>query len=106
MFERIRIMRVLRFFNNKCVSNPAPAVVALESPFSLQILSPLVASSVESVRFPALTATPALPSQILMYVLSAGPTPPSKTSERPRYGCVWGGGGGGGGCVHACGRSM
>ncbi len=66
MFERIRIMRVLRFFNNKYVSSPASAVVARESSFFLQILSPLVASSFESVRFPAFTATTAaLPSQIL-----------------------------------------
>jgi hypothetical protein len=56
-FERIRIMRVLRFFNNKCRSSRTPAcTVECKMPLSPQILPALAASAAEGVRCPTLTS--------------------------------------------------
>ena len=50
MFERIRIMRVLRFFNNKYAAN-APLARLFIMPTSLpQILPSVAASAAQSVR--------------------------------------------------------
>ncbi len=50
MFERIRIMRVLRFFNNKCEAKAPLARVCLMPPSLAQIFPAVAASAAQSVR--------------------------------------------------------